>query len=102
MVGPNGGYFKNAPVFYKTGTGIYAEVSPTDSGVIADEGAEFTYTFDPFADCGFTCRVTIDEDAKAKLYGFKNANCMSRFVRRVKREKERERRRRLKEGSSHA
>lgn len=46
----------------------------------------------------FTCTVKMNDESKAYLLGFKNANCMYRAVRRRKRWKEKERRRRLKEG----
>lgn len=47
----------------------------------------------------FTARARIDKDALAKIAGFKNYNCYSRSIRRMKRRKEQERRRRLKENS---
>ena len=47
----------------------------------------------------FTARARIDKDSLAKIAGFKNYNCYSRSIRRMKRRKEQERRRRLKEDS---
>ena len=41
-------------------------------------------------------------ETQARILGFKNYNCYSRFIRRQKRRAEHERRRRLKEGSFHA
>ena len=37
-------------------------------------------------------------EAQASILGFKNANCMNRYICRMKRKKEQERRRRLKHG----
>ena len=50
----------------------------------------------------FTATVKMTNENKAVLLGFKNYNCYSRFIRRMKRREEQERRRRLKEGSFHA
>lgn len=47
--------------------------------------------------CEFTATVKITKENMAVLLGFKNYNCYSRFIRRVKRRKEKERRRKLKE-----
>lgn len=46
----------------------------------------------------FAFKVEINDEVKAHLFGFRNANCMHRAVRRRKRWEEKERRRRLKEG----
>ena len=45
---------------------------------------------------------TLSPDQKAYILGFKNLNCMNRYIRRTKRKKEQERRRRMKEGAHHA
>lgn len=47
--------------------------------------------------CEFTATMKMTNENKAVLLGFKNYNCYSRFIRRVKRRKEKERRRKLKE-----
>lgn len=44
----------------------------------------------------------MNDEGKAHLLGFRNANCMYRAVRRRKRWEEKERRRRLKEGNKDA
>lgn len=50
----------------------------------------------------FTAHCKISNENKAVLLGFKNYNCYSRYIRRMKRKKEQERRRILKEGYFHA
>lgn len=58
-----------------------------------------------FSDTSFTVTLRnakINREAFAYLLGMKNANCYSRAIRRMKRKKEQERRRRLKEGSNNA
>ena len=45
---------------------------------------------------------TITPEQRMRMIGFDNMNCFNRYVRRMKRKKEQERRRRLKEGSDHA
>ena len=47
--------------------------------------------------CEFTATMKITKENMAVLLGFKNYNCYSRFIRRIKRWEERERRRKLKE-----
>lgn len=95
----NFSWMHNAPVFYSTKNAEPQPLSLTATTFIPDDNADAEYTFDPFADCSFSCKVTISEDAKAQLMGFKNANCMSRYIRRMKRKKEQERRWRLKGGN---
>lgn len=46
----------------------------------------------------FDFNVEITDENKAHLFGFKNANCMRRAVRRRKRWEEKKRREKLKEG----
>ena len=99
MIGPHGGYYAYAPVFYSTKNGEFEPLSLTATTFEPDENAEWEYTFDPYADCSFSCKATISEDEKAQIMGFRNANCLSRHIRRMKRKKEQERRRRLKSGT---
>ena len=99
MIGPHGGYYAYAPVFCSTKNGELEPLSLTATTFEPDENAEWEYAFGPYADYSFSCKATISEDAKSQLFGFKNANCMSRYIRRMKRKKEQERRRRLKNGA---
>lgn len=99
MIGPHGGYYADAPVFCSTKNREFEPLSLTATTIEPDENSEWEYTFDPYADCSFNCKVTVSEDAKAKIMGFRNANCLSRYIRRMKRKKEQERRRRLKNGA---
>lgn len=46
----------------------------------------------------FTATVKLPKETQARILGFKNYNCYSRFIRRMKRHTEQERRRRLKGG----
>lgn len=58
-----------------------------------------------FSDTSFTVTLRntrVNREAFAYLLGMKNANCYSRAICRMKRKKEQERRRRLKEGSNNA
>ena len=48
--------------------------------------------------CEFTAAIKMSNENKAVLFGFKNYNCYSRFIRRQKRKREKERRIKLKEG----
>ena len=48
-------------------------------------------------ECHITYSGNMSLETQAKLLGFKNYNCYSRFIRRKKRWEEKERRRKLKE-----
>lgn len=64
---------------------------------------EFSEVFNTCsADYSFSFTAKICEEDKAIILGFKSVAAMDRFYRRIKRKKEQERRRRLKEGSNHA
>ena len=54
------------------------------------------------ADFSFFSTIKVCEEDKARILGFKSVAAMDRFYRRIKRKKEQERRRRLKEGSNNA
>ena len=110
MIGSNSGYYADAPVVIMTKKGEEWDsenairIYPTRTVELSSDEAEcemntWEYTFDPYADFSFSCKATISEDAKAQIMGFRNANCLSRHIRRMKRKKEQERRRRLKSGT---
>lgn len=86
-------------IYYRAGE-RYVEFSTiptiTESGA---DGVGEKYRFnDVFTDSyTFIGTVKIDENAKAQLLGFKNANCLSRHIRRAKQKKEQERRKKIKE-----
>ena len=100
MMPSNFSWMRNAPVFYSTKNGEFEPLSLTATAFIPDDNADAEYTFDPFTDWSFSCKATVSEDAKAQIMGFRNANCLSRHIRRMKRKKEQERRKRLKEGGA--
>lgn len=68
------------------------------------EGPKFFETGDVFytgprpRECHIAYSGNMSLETQARLLGFKNYNCYSRFIRRQKRKKEQERRRRLKGG----
>lgn len=51
-------------------------------------------------DYTFTCTCKMTDETKTYVLGFKSVAAMNRFYRRIKRKKEQERRRRLKDGNS--
>ena len=122
MVGPHGGYIVDKPVVYMTKTESdgtektmkLENVFTTSFRTIAISSADASKAFRRFdnefrkhlhepTDCSGTLvwydKNVFNDETRAKVMGFKNANCLCRHIRRMKRKKEQERRRRLKNGA---
>lgn len=122
MIGSNGGYYADKPVVYMTKTESdgtektikLENVFTTSFRKIAISSADVSEAFRRFdnefrkhlhetTDCSGTLvwydKNVFNDETRAKVMGFKNANCLSRHIRRMKRKKEQERRRRLKSGT---
>ena len=119
MVGLHGGYIADKPVVYMTRKGEswdsesairLTEVSNTELQIATPTSEKAEEIFDELRKrlCEPTyCSGTLvwydknvfNDETRAKVMGFKNANCLCRHIRRMKRKKEQERRRRLKNGA---
>lgn len=119
MVGPRGGYYANAFIFimtkkdeerdsenairlenvFNTSFTATAEGTEEANDSVWEYNGEFQAKISEPMEFTATGRiVNFNEDMRAQFLGFKNANCMGRYIRRMKRKKEQERRRMLKNG----
>lgn len=106
MVGLHGGYRGydlKTGIEYGETTLTATEESPLDDDE-ADEGQVWQmesgghFVLNP-STFSVDNHFMVSLEAQAYILGFKNANCMSRYIRRMKRKKEKERRRMLKNGA---
>lgn len=116
MVGLHGGYIADKPVVYMTRKGEnwdsesairLTEVFKTELQIATPTSEKAGEVFDELRKrlcepMEFTATghiVNFTEETQAVMLGYKNVNCMHRAIRRMKRKKEQERRRRLKNGA---
>lgn len=119
MVGLHGGYIADKPVVIMTKKGeswgsenairldCVRDVHVQTVAISSADNNESYRRLDNefrrrFHDCSGVVvwydKSIFNDETKALVLGFKNANCMYRHIRRMKRKKEQERRRRLKQG----
>ena len=107
MVGTYGGYrgydLRTGREYGETTLTMTAEAplddDEVDEGQVwqMESGGRFVLNPSTFS---VSSHFKVSLEAQAYILGFKNVNCMNRYIRRMKRKKEQERRRRLKDGNT--
>ena len=107
MVGLHGGYrgydLKTGKEYGETALTATSEAPLDDDEVAGGQvwQMEFAGSFvlnpSPFT---VSSHFKVSMEEQAYILGFKNVNCMNRYIRRMKRKNEQERRRRLKSGQA--
>ncbi len=79
-------------------TGQWEPVKLQDVPIEDENHVQIPYSIEPITPMELQVTMKITTEQKAYLAGFKNVACYNRAIRRMKREKEKLRRRKLKEG----